>query len=140
MAQSQGGLLQTCADRARQLLATPQPGVALHGDAHHGNFLDFGPRGWLAIDPKGLWGERGFDYANLLFNPQLSTAVNPERFDRQLGLIAQTAQLQPRRLLEWTLAAAGLSAAWFIEDQMPAMAQHSLQVAQLAAVRLAPAA
>jgi streptomycin 6-kinase len=30
---------------------------------------DFGARGWLAIDPKGLYGERGFDYANIFCNP-----------------------------------------------------------------------
>lgn len=33
--------------------------VTLHGDLHHGNVLDFGASGWLAIDPKGLKGERG---------------------------------------------------------------------------------
>jgi aminoglycoside/hydroxyurea antibiotic resistance kinase len=41
----------------------------LHGDLHHGNVLDFGLRGWLAIDPKGLLGERGFDFANIFTNP-----------------------------------------------------------------------
>ena len=33
--------------------------VALHGDIHYGNILDGGPRGWLAIDPKGLVGGKG---------------------------------------------------------------------------------
>jgi streptomycin 6-kinase len=27
--------------------------------------LDFETSGWLAIDPKGLIGERGFDFANI---------------------------------------------------------------------------
>jgi streptomycin 6-kinase len=43
---------------ARELLAKPSEVVILHGDIHRGNVLDFGPRGWLASDPKGLVGER----------------------------------------------------------------------------------
>lgn len=48
--------------------------AVLHGDLHHGNVLDFGPLGWLAIDPKGLHGESGFDYANILSNPDRASA------------------------------------------------------------------
>ena len=42
----------------RKLLAEPREVCALHGDLHHDNVLDFGPRGWLAIDPHALVGER----------------------------------------------------------------------------------
>ncbi len=65
-----GGILVLAAATARELLAHPQDVVVLHGDIHHDNVLDFGARGWLAIDPKGLIGERGFDYANLFCNPE----------------------------------------------------------------------
>jgi streptomycin 6-kinase len=41
----------------------------LHGDIHHDNVLDFGARGRLAIDPKGLLGERGFEFAIFLPTP-----------------------------------------------------------------------
>jgi hypothetical protein len=51
--------------------------MRLHGDIHHDNILDFGRRGWLAIDPKRLFGERGFDYANLFCNPDLSDPSHP---------------------------------------------------------------
>lgn len=50
---------------AKKLLADPIDQVILHGDIHHQNILDFGYRGWLVIDPKGLFGERAFDYANI---------------------------------------------------------------------------
>src|SRR3546814_5307028 len=56
-----GGLLSTAAATARELLAEPQDVAVLHGDLHHENVLDAGPRGRLAIDPKRLAGERGFD-------------------------------------------------------------------------------
>ncbi len=43
----------------------------LHGDLHHDNVLDFGARGWLAIDPKRLLGDRAFDYTTMFSNPDL---------------------------------------------------------------------
>jgi hypothetical protein len=33
--------------------------------------------GWLAIDPKGLVGERGFDFANIFTNPDLDNPTRP---------------------------------------------------------------
>jgi streptomycin 6-kinase len=46
---------------ARELSANLSEVVVLHGDIHRGNVLDFGHRGWLASDPKGLVGERYCD-------------------------------------------------------------------------------
>jgi streptomycin 6-kinase len=39
-----GGILNACAAIARELLASERDVVMLHGDIHHGNILDFGPR------------------------------------------------------------------------------------------------
>jgi len=59
-------VLRRSAATAHRLLAVQSTDeVVLHGDIHHGNVLHFGDRGWLAIDPKGLRGDRAFDYANL---------------------------------------------------------------------------
>ena len=90
--------------------------MVLHGDIHHGNILDFGPRGWLAIDPKGLTGERAFDYANIFCNPDLETATSPGRLARRAEVVAEAAALNRGRLLQWIVAWAGLSAAFSIED------------------------
>jgi streptomycin 6-kinase len=103
--------LNQAASTALELLAEPEEVVVLHGDIHHGNVLDFGPRGWLAIDPKGLVGERGFDHANLFCNPDLASATAPGRLARQATIVAEAARLDRRRLLRWILAWAGLSAA-----------------------------
>lgn len=102
---------------AQALLDDPRDPVVLHGDMHHRNVLDFGERGWLAIDPKCVTGERGFDYANLLTNPDLPIVIRSGRFRRQVEVIAEAAQLDTRRLLRWVVAFAGLSAAWFREDE-----------------------
>ncbi|WP_331691615.1 aminoglycoside phosphotransferase family protein [Pseudomonas sp. ZY71] len=131
-----GGLYALSLQTAENLLANPQDVVVLHGDMHHDNVLDFGERGWLAIDPKRVRGERGFDYANLMCNPDLPTATDPARFRRQLDVIVETAGLDHRRLLQWVLAFAGLSAAWFLEDDALEQASGQLKVAQIAASML----
>ncbi|MFR0688401.1 aminoglycoside phosphotransferase family protein [Enterobacterales bacterium AE_CKDN230030158-1A_HGKHYDSX7] len=129
-----GGLFPRCLETAEALLASEHDKVVLHGDIHHDNILDFGERGWLAIDPKRLHGERLFDYANLLCNPDLPTSREPRRFLRQLDVIVEHARVDRQRLLEWVLAFAGLSAAWFLDDGMAAASD--LAVAQLAAAEL----
>ena len=113
-----GGILAVAARQVRALLSAPQDIVFLHGDIYHDNILDFGERGWLAVDPMRLMGERGFNYANLFCNPDFETATAPDRFARRVALVAEAACLDRQRLLGWILAWAGLSAAWFLEDDM----------------------
>lgn len=115
---------------ARALLATPQDPVVLHGDMHHENVLDFGDRGWLAIDPKGVFGERAFDFANIFRNPDLETALVPGRMEMRLQQVSTSAGLDPHRLLRWVAAYAGLSAAWSISDgESPAWSLGILEAA-----------
>ncbi|MBC4013957.1 aminoglycoside phosphotransferase family protein [Siccirubricoccus deserti] len=135
-----GGILVRCAETARALLSEPRECRALHGDLHHGNVLDFGARGWLAIDPKHLVGERSFDFANIFTNPDLAdptwpAATEPGRFARRLEVVAKAAKLERERLLRWILAWTGLSAAWFLPDDDP-MAAIDLRIAELAAAEL----
>ena len=61
--------------------------MLLHGDLHHENIMH-GPRGWLAIDPKGVLGDPGFDAANMFYNPLdrddlLVIVALGARFDRR---------------------------------------------------------
>ena len=129
------GILEQAAATARHLFAEPRDIVVLHGDIHHGNILDFESRGWLAIDPKGLLGERTFDFVNILRNPDAQVALTPGRFSRQVTVMADTAGLDRMRLLQWTLAFTGLSAAWILGDgDKPDL---DLAVGELAAMELA---
>jgi streptomycin 6-kinase len=135
-----GGILVQSAAAARALLAAPQEIGVLHGDLRHGNVLDAGPRGWLAIDPKGLLGERAFDFANIFCNPDRATATAPGRLVRQASVVAEAAGLDRARLLRWILAYAGLSAVWTLDDGDAAsreLAHARLAVAEVAAAELA---
>ncbi|HET6256290.1 MAG TPA: aminoglycoside phosphotransferase family protein [Puia sp.] len=133
----EGGFFAQSYATAQELLAAPAGVVALHGDIHYENILDAGPRGWLAIDPKGLAGERGFDYANIFCNPDITVAGSPDRLSRQVGLVAGFAGMEARRLLSWIIAWAGLSASWMLEDgEDPAL---PLRVGRLAMKELGEA-
>lgn len=142
VAQQRGGLLAFCSDISQELLASPQDVVALHGDLHHGNVLDFASLGWRAIDPKGVIGERGFDFANIFTNPDLDNPVPqvatvPESFKRRLRTVSEIASLDRERLLKWIIAWCGLSAAWSLESENTN--PTALHVATLAIAELRPA-
>lgn len=117
---------------AQRLLADQRDVRPLHGDLHHGNVLRSPERGWLVIDPKGLIGERTFDFANMLCNPAPDHALGPGRLERQSALIAREAGLDRARLLAWVGAYAGLSAAWHLEDGHVEQARQSLAISALA--------
>jgi streptomycin 6-kinase len=116
VAKTHAGVFEQAAFIAEGLLAAQSEIVVLHGDIHHGNVLDAGARGWLAIDPKGLEGERAFDFANIFCNPDASIATSPGRLARQVAVIAEAGDLDPVRLVAWIASFAALSAAWHLED------------------------
>jgi streptomycin 6-kinase len=125
------------ADAARTLLAEPREPVVLHGDLHHDNVLDGGARGWLAIDPKGLFGERCFEFANLFRNPDIGVALAPGRMARQAAIVGESAAVDTARLLRWVLAYAGLGAAWSLQGGHDADARSGLAIAEAALAELA---
>jgi streptomycin 6-kinase len=138
-AQAHGGTLVQAATAAADLLASQWEIVPPHADLHHENILDFGERGWLAIDPKRVIGERTFEYTILFCDPDLdlphlTIARRPEIFAERLGIVSQTAGLEIHRLLLWILAWAGLSAAWQIGDNLDPGIE--LQVANMALAAL----
>jgi streptomycin 6-kinase len=116
VASDRAGVFATAERTSAALLRSPREIVTLHGDFHHGNVLDGGERGWLAIDPKGLSGERTFEYANLFRNPTAEIALTPGRLEKRLSLVSQRAKLEPQRLLRWVFAYAVLGAAWSLQD------------------------
>lgn len=110
-------ILPRCAAMARKLTGAPREVGVLHGDLHHENVLD-SPRGWLAIDPKGAFGERAYDVANLFLNPVNvdRLVLDPERALRLAATASDMLDVERSRVLGFAFAHAGLSAAWCTED------------------------
>ena len=102
----------------RSLFSDENQSFVLHGDIHHENIRHHQERGWLAIDPKGLWGDRIYDAANALCNPlsMPEIAQSRDRLLRQAGIMADALEVNCDRLLSYAFAHACLSASWCIED------------------------
>ncbi len=116
------------AEMAQRLLDDQRDMRPLHGDIHHENILA-SQRGWLAIDPKGLFGDPGYDTGNLFYNPYRSDL--PERVSRALSMAAILGERlgrDPARLLDWAFAYSALSACWWLEDGNDAEARRGLSV------------
>ncbi|PDQ19440.1 3'-kinase [Mesorhizobium sanjuanii] len=102
---------------AQRLLANPHEVRPLHGDLHHDNIMH-GPRGWLAIDPKGVLGDPGFDAANMFYNPlgRDDLCLDPQRISHMAEIFATTLGQTPRAILDHAIAYGCLSASWHHED------------------------
>ncbi|MGI8924176.1 MAG: aminoglycoside phosphotransferase family protein [Fimbriimonadales bacterium] len=90
---------------ARELLATTEREVFLHGDLHQFNILRHGDR-WVVIDPKGVVGDPAFEPTAFLRNPleTISNLSDPESILRQrIARFAQKLDLDPWRICAWSL-------------------------------------
>uniref|UniRef100_A0A9E8CTM4 APH(6) family putative aminoglycoside O-phosphotransferase n=1 Tax=Bosea sp. NBC_00436 TaxID=2969620 RepID=A0A9E8CTM4_9HYPH len=135
-----GGLLARAAAEASALLPAQQDIMPLHADLHHDNVLDFEARGWLAIDPKAVIGDRAFEYTVLFCDPDLAApeppvAVAPGAFERRLEIVLAKSGLERQRLLRWIVAWCGLSASWFMGDDDP-LSEINLAIAERAIAAL----
>ena len=110
------GDLATAAQLARDLLGDPVAPAALHGDLHHDNILS-SPRGWLAIDPKGVLGDPAYEPANAFRNPEgLGEGVfDLDRLQRMAAKMSRHLGQSPHRLLAWAAAHCALSTRWSLE-------------------------
>jgi streptomycin 6-kinase len=115
---------------AERLLANPRDVRPLHGDLHHENIMH-GPRGWLAIDPKGVLGAPGFDAANMFYNPldRDDLCLDPERIASMAEIFARKLGQDVRTILDHAIAYGCLSASWHGEDKNAVDESGELSVA-----------
>ncbi len=114
------------------LLSTARDECVLHGDIHHQNIRYHARRGWLAFDPKGLYGERTYDVANTLCNPvdRPDLVLNEARLLKNAAILAGQLHIELNRILAFTFAYGVLSAVWSAE--YGGESYHALQVAEMA--------
>ncbi len=107
--------------------------VLMHGDFHHYNILS-SERGWLVIDPKGILGPAGYEVGPFLMNPwgDLLNGANYRQITkRRIDILHEHLGFERRRILEWGLAHAVLSAWWSIEDHIDD--KYSIRFAEMIA-------
>jgi streptomycin 6-kinase len=97
----------------------------LHGDLQHYNVLS-SARGWVAIDPKGVLGERAFEAGAFLRNRWDASHLvcNESIVKRRADRFARGVGADTERVLAWAFAQAVLSMIWMREDGERIAAQH----------------
>jgi streptomycin 6-kinase len=93
--------------------------VLLHGDLHHDNILAAQRQSWLAIDPKGVAGEPAYETGAFLLNrsSEVRNVSHPGPIlARRLDRLAGELEIDRRRVRDWGVAQAVLSAWWTVED------------------------
>jgi streptomycin 6-kinase len=103
---TQPRLVDLAAGLARDLLPSPGEPAVLHQDFHGGNVLLDADRGWLAIDPQPLVGERAFDCASLVRDRRGDLLLDPDPLARirlRLDQLAEELELDRERIRGWAV-------------------------------------
>jgi streptomycin 6-kinase len=101
-----------------ELVASQGEQVLLHGDLHHYNILRAQRAPWLALDPKGVAGEREYEVGALLRNPfgLLDWPDLAGVTARRIEQLAELLGFDRQRLAAWGMAQEMLSLWWTYED------------------------
>ncbi|WTE35337.1 aminoglycoside phosphotransferase family protein [Streptomyces sp. NBC_01618] len=119
-------LLADCAAAVREVAGEPGDRL-LHWDLHYGNVLagTEAAHRWVAIDPKPLVGDPGFELLPALVNRFDAAAVR-WRFD----LMTQTLGLDRERARAWTLGRLLQNGLWDVSDGARRLAPQQTEIAR----------
>jgi len=104
---------------SQELMVSQAKPVLLHGDLHHENILLRNRDSWVAIDPKGVIGEKEYEVGAFIRNPMPSflEQQNPEKtITRTIELFADYLEMDKQRLQAWSFVQAVLAACWMVQD------------------------
>lgn len=111
--------VETAESLSDELLTENKEAALLHGDFHHFNVLT-SERGWLAIDPKGVIGPKGYEIGPLLTNPydRFLNGENPRvQTKKRIAILSEMLGMEKERIRNWGVSHCVLSAWWSLEDQ-----------------------
>ncbi len=109
-----GHLVVQAAELFTRMVETAEKKVVLHGDLHHDNIVRATRDPWLAIDPHGVFGDRGYDVGSLLYNPDIA-ARDPQLLSlvpRRIDQLVEGLALPRERVVAWGFVKAVLSEVW----------------------------
>ncbi|MDP3559030.1 MAG: aminoglycoside phosphotransferase family protein [Legionellaceae bacterium] len=111
--------------RAQELLLSQGEPVLLHADLHHYNILQHQDT-WIAIDPKGVVGEREFEIGAFLRNPLcvVEDPIETQAIARNLDQVIELTGFDRQKVLSWSIIQAVLCVCWFSEDNMELKARQ----------------
>lgn len=106
-------------DAYRELLAQTKHVKLLHGDLHHENILSSERDAFLAIDPKGIIGDIGYEISVFLNNPRtwiLEHDTPQKILKERIVQFSDAFEIEPAILHKWALALPILAAFWSHQD------------------------
>ena len=111
------GLVEKANHLLTDLLQTGER-VLLHADLHHGNILSATRAPYLAIDPKGIVGAKGFDVPAFLGNPHgVTTRPDFEGIlERRMSIFSEMLGFSTEEIAAWGLVHSVLNACWAGEN------------------------
>jgi streptomycin 6-kinase len=113
-------IVQTADELATELLQENKEEFLLHGDFHHLNILQQGKSSWVAIDPKGVIGDRAFEMGSYLYNP-IPDLLNNQDIESiiksRIDILVNITGVDRKRIIAWSVVRAVLSSIWSIEDR-----------------------
>ncbi|HEY0429295.1 MAG TPA: aminoglycoside phosphotransferase family protein [Pyrinomonadaceae bacterium] len=102
-----------------ELMAASKQKTLLHGDFHHENILSATRAPFLAIDPKGITGDTGYDISIFLINHARWLEGEPdlrEKLNETIQKFSNAFEIEPDNLRKWVYAHSVLSAWWTFEE------------------------
>ncbi|MFF7726281.1 aminoglycoside phosphotransferase family protein [Streptomyces sp. NPDC008001] len=133
---SERRLVETCAAAVREVIGEPGDRL-LHWDLHYDNVLAPVPGSarepWLAIDPKPLMGDPGFELLPALhdrWDDITATGDVDRAVLRRFDLMTEVLGLDRQRAARWTLGRVLQNALWDVEDGENALAPEQVEIAR----------
>lgn len=126
-------LLEDARSRAKNLMDSTSAMYVLHGDLHHENILHDGDT-WIAIDPKGVIGEREYEFGAFIRNPYpdlIEHANIKDIISKRIELCSQLSGFGGRRIADWAFVQAVLSACWVYESGKEKLMNYFVICAQV---------
>ena len=127
-----GPFLPHLVDEAMDLFATlsasASQNMLLHGDLQHHNVLRSG-EAWLAIDPKGVVGDPGYEVGALFYNPMpriLEVADLEQMLTRRVAQLSEELGIERARIRGWGLAQCVRNAWNIVANDLLSMNPHGM--------------
>lgn len=117
-------LLADCAAAVREVAGEPGDRL-LHWDLHYDNVMAGAREPWLAIDPKPLAGDPGFDLM-----PALDNRFDPAETLWRFDLLTEALGLDRERAKAWTLGRVLQNSLWDLEDGEGGLQESQMSIAR----------
>jgi streptomycin 6-kinase len=104
----------------QELIRTTSKKIVLHADLHHSNILSSERNSYIAIDPKGMYGDPVYELGAWIRNPMpeiLKASDLESIFVGRICMMSDALRFDRKRAWRWAYSQAWLAAVWALEDK-----------------------